>query len=92
MPKLRRTDQERREKALELAIARAKVQMDLPHDADIAAALGMSHGTYSCRKSRGLYRSFGLDKVSQLARGLRLTGPELCEIIGVPYAKEEESA
>lgn len=85
MPKLRKTDQEIREEELYLAIAQAKVKLNLPYDADLADLLGLSKAAYSCRKRRGLYQSFGLDKVSKLFRALHLTGRQVCRIVGIPY-------
>lgn len=53
----------------------------------MAQALGMGQSTLSKRK-QDLYRGFGFDRVSQLARQLHLTGKEVCEIVGVPYTPE----
>lgn len=91
MPRPRMTEQQQREKALQRAVARAKVDMDLPRDQDVAQTIGMGQSAYSKRK-QDLYRGFGFDRASQFARRLHLTGKEVCEIIGVPYAPEGESA
>lgn len=85
MPKVI-SERQRREKALDVAIAKAKVMLGLPHDIDVADALGMDKGAYSARKARGLYRGFGFDKAAELAQRLHFTGREVCEIMGVPYA------
>lgn len=87
MPRLRLTEQQQREKALQRAIARARVDMDLPLDQDVAQTLGMGQSAFSKRKKEP-YRGFGFDQVSQMARKLHFTGKELCEIVGVPYAAE----
>lgn len=88
MPALRMTEQQRREKALLRAIARAKVDMDLPRDGDVALALCISPSTYSNHKSNP-YVGFGFDRVARLVRALQFTGEELCEIFGVPYAPQK---
>lgn len=90
MPRLRMTDQQQREKALQRAVSRAGADLGLPRDQDVAQALGMGQSTFSKRK-KDLYRGFGFDRASQLARQLHFTGKEVCEIIGVPYAPEGES-
>lgn len=90
MPRPRLTDQQRREKALQRAVARARVDLDLPRDQDMARALGMGQSTFSKRK-QDLYHGFGFDRASQLARQLHLTGKEVCEILGVPYTQERET-
>lgn len=87
MPRLRMTEQQQREKALQRAIARARVDMDLPLDQDVADTLGLKRATFSDRK-KDLYKGFGFDRASQIARQLRFTGRELCEIIGIPYEVE----
>ncbi len=91
MPRPRLTDQQQREKALQRAIARARVDMDLPRDQDVAKTMGMGQSTYAKRK-KDLYRGFGFDRASKLARQLHLTGKEICEIVGVPYSPEGEKA
>lgn len=87
MPRPRLTDRQQREKALQRAVARARVDLDLPRDQDMAQALGMGQSALSKRK-QDLYRGFGFDRASQLARQLHLTDKEVCEIVGVPYAPE----
>ena len=91
MPRPRMTEQQQREKALQRAVARAKVDVALPRDQDVAHAVGMGQSAYSKRK-QDLYHGFGFDRASQLARHLHLTGREVCEIIGVPYTPEGEKA
>ncbi len=89
MPRSRLTDQQRREKALEVAIAKAKVVLDLPYDQDVALEMGLSKTTFAARK-KSPYRGYGFDRASQLARALHFTGREVCEIMGVPYGDPEE--
>lgn len=84
MPKLRLTEQQRREKALQRAIARARVDLDLLLDGDLCVYLHIPTSTYS-RVKREPYRGFGFEKAGHLARELEFTDRELCEICGVPY-------
>lgn len=84
MPKLRMTELEKRQKALYKAIARSRVDLDLPYDQDVADKLGLSHSTYAKRK-RDLYSGFGFAEASRLVKGLQVTDKELCEIFGVRY-------
>lgn len=50
MPKLRMTDQQRREKALMRALEKAKFENDLKYDIDVANRLGVVPVTYLRRK------------------------------------------
>jgi len=89
MPKLRMTERQRREKSLELAMARARVELGIPNRACcLAEHLGMSPSQYSKRCQRGLYRSFGFEEAAELAQRLHFTGQELCAICGIPYVAE----
>lgn len=90
MPRLRSTEQQRREKALRRAIARARVDLDLPLDNDLCAYLNIPSSTFS-RIKREPYRGFGFERAGHLARSLHFTGREVCEIIGVPYADPREN-
>lgn len=89
MPKLRLTEQQRREKALQRAIARARVDLDLPQDSDLCDYLNIPRSTYT-RYKREPYHGFGFDQAAHLARALGFTGRELCEICGIPYKTEME--
>ena len=84
MPKLRLTEQQRREKALQRAIARARVDLDLPLDGDLCVHLNIPTSTFA-RAKREPYKGFGFAKAAHLARELEFTDRELCEICGVPY-------
>lgn len=89
MPKLRMTDQQKREKALAKATVRAQVDEELPRDQDVAERLGITPGAYAKRKLNP-YRAYGFEEAGNMARKLKFTGRELCEICGVPYAPVEE--
>lgn len=89
MPKLRRSLQQQREDNLMLAIERAKLEMGMQFDKDVAELIGMSPNTYS-RYARKNFWLPGLDLFAKMARKLKFTGEEVCSIIGVPYEKEED--
>lgn len=87
MPKLRLTDQQQREKALKLAIARGMVELGLDSDQAVIDYTGIKHTTYY-RKIKEPYQGFGFAEAAELARKLRFTDRELCAIFGVPYAPD----
>lgn len=89
MSKLRLTDQQRRERALKIAIARAAAAEGLERDKDIAKVVGMTDRTYSYYKQKK-FQNTNLEQFGRLARSLRLTGREVCAAVGIPY--EETSA
>ena len=89
MPKMQMTEQQKRERALALAMARARVELNLPLDQDLCAHLGESKSTFSGRK-KDPYRLFGWAEAGKLARKLKVTGKEVCDILGVPYAPAAE--
>lgn len=91
MPKARMTEREKQEKALYRAVARSRVDLDLLHDQDVAEKLGMAPSTYAKRK-RDLYSGFGFGEASRLVKGLQVTDVELCEIFGVRYNPNRDSA
>ena len=84
MPKLRMTDQQRREKALELALARTSTALSLPHDKNVAAYVGMTDRNYSYHKQKR-FQAIDLYRFAHMARQLHMTGREVCDILGVPY-------
>lgn len=84
MPKLRMTDQQRREKALMRALEKAKFENDLKYDIDVANRLGVVPVTYLRRKKKS-FQTTPLQDFALMARVLHFTGREVCEIIGVPY-------
>lgn len=89
MPKLRMTEAERCEKAYRRAMARAQADMGLFKDCDVADKLKISKSVY-CRAKQDGYRSYGFAKAGTLARGMGMTGREVCAILGVPYDDPEE--
>lgn len=90
MPRPRMTEQQRREKALELALARTRTELDLPMDKSLAAYVGMTDKNFSYYKSRR-FQNLDLQRFANMARRLRMTGKEVCDILGVPYQQEEVS-
>ena len=46
MPALRMTEQQRREKALRVAVSRGKEERGYRHDMDVADAIGVNKSTY----------------------------------------------
>ena len=92
MPKLRLTEQQQREKALERAMARARVDMGLRKDVEVCDYLQIPKSTFS-RYQQDPYKGFGLEAVAQLIRRMGFTTEEVCEIFGLPYdpARREQS-
>lgn len=84
MPKLRMAAEEIRERAYHRAMARAQVDMGIYRDCEVADMLKMSKSTF-CRAKQDGYRSYGFAKAGTLARGMGMTGREVCAILGVPY-------
>lgn len=84
MPKLRLTEQQQRERALQTAIARAAAAQGFKLEKEIAGLLGMSPPNYSYYKKSG-FQSMSLETFARLVRGLGITGQELCACFGVPY-------
>lgn len=84
MPRPRLTEQQRRERALAGAIARAAAEEGLELDKDIAKVIGMTDKTYSYYKKKK-FQNANLEQFGRLARNLRLTGREVCAAIGIPY-------
>lgn len=89
MSKPRLTDQQRRERALKVAIARAAAEEGLELDKDIAKVIGMTDKTYSYYKKKK-FQNANLEQFGRLVRNLGLTGREVCAAVGIPY--EETSA
>lgn len=84
MPKLRMTTVERCKKAYHHAMARAQIDLGLHKDYEMADKLKLSKSAY-CRAKQEGFRTFGFEKAGALARSLKMTGREVCEIMGVPY-------
>jgi len=87
MPKLRPTPQQLRERAVMKALARSQVDLDLPFDKDVAGHIGIEPRCYCSRKQKK-FQGTSLEDFADMARRLRFTGQEVCEIIGVPYLTE----
>lgn len=80
----RLTEQQKREKALMIAIARSTTELELYHDKDIAEFLGISAQSYHKYKKKK-FQTSGLLLFAKMARHLHFTGREVCAAIGVPY-------
>lgn len=89
MPRLKMTEAQQREKALERALSRARVDLDLDQDQEVASFLNLHPSTFARRKKE-LYRSFGFEEAASFARRLNFTAQEICDIFGVPYEPENK--
>lgn len=87
MPKLRMNDQQLREEALKVAMAKGRVRLGLEKDGDLGDYLGIPRATLS-RKKQDPYQGFGFAEAAKLARELRFSAEDLCAIFGVPMRKE----
>lgn len=87
MSKPRLTEQQRRERALMGAIARAATEEGLAYDKDIADAIGLTRTNYVYHKKYG-FQSLTLMRFGVIARRLHLTGKEVCVALGVPYEEK----
>lgn len=90
MPKARMTDEEREERAFYRAYARAKVDLGLDYEQDVAKKLGIKRSTLSKRKP-DLYGGFGFRRAKTLVKALQITDRELCEMFGVRYNPNRDS-
>ena len=88
MPALRMTEQQRREKALRVAVSRGKEERGYRHDMDVADAIGVNRSTYY-RYRRESFQQMDLMHFAKLVKVLGLTGREVCSAFGVPYGGEE---
>lgn len=91
MPRAPATAQEKREKALILAIARGKADRGLEFDCQVAELIGISR-SYYCTLKKEKFQGLDLSQFACLARGLRLTGREVCACLGVPYEDPKEES
>lgn len=91
MPKLRPTERQQREKALKLAIARARVELELAENTDMIAHTGLPATTYY-RKAKEPYKGFGFEEPAEFARKMGFTGRELCAIMGIPYGDRRDES
>ena len=85
----RETEQQKREKALMVAIARSTAELELTQDKDIAEFLGISAQSYHQYKKKK-FQTPGLMLFSKMARRLHFTGREVCAVIGVPYEDRDK--
>lgn len=86
MPKLRKTDQQKRESAFWAAIAERAARKGLKTDAEIAATIGMSRSSYTRRKSDP-YDRMSLGEAVRMNRALGITPAQCLEYMG--YTREE---
>lgn len=84
MPKLRETEQQKREKALLVAVARSSTELGLYSDKEIAEFLGISPQSYYQYKKKR-FQTPGFQLFCKMARTLHMTGREVCAAVGVPY-------
>ena len=86
MPRLKQivTPQQRRERAVKMALERSKVERDLDTDAELADVLGWSRSRLSRAKQSSL-GSLSFEDAADMARRLQWTAEEWCAIAGVPF-------
>lgn len=82
--KAQETARDKREKALLLAVKRAKLDRHYEYDYEMADFLGLCSQSYSQYKKRA-FQNMNFDLFCEMARKLKLTGREVCEAVGVPY-------
>lgn len=86
MPKLRKTDQQKRETAFWAAIAERATRKGLKTDAEIASTIGMTPSSYTRRKADP-YARMSLGEVVRMNRALGITPAQCLEYMG--YTLEE---
>lgn len=84
MPKLKMTNEQKRENALRQAMARGKASQGFKHDKQIAEALGMSRPNFSHHQLDG-FKRMSTETFFRMVRRLQITDRELCTIAGIPY-------
>lgn len=87
MPKVAWSPQYQREKAVKLAVARARIDLDLNRDYELAQFVGIDPGNFS-RYKRANFQGLSFKQMSNMARKLNFTAKEWCDIAGVPYDGE----
>jgi len=87
MPKLRMTEQQRRERVLVGAVARAMAEEDLHTDAQAGQFVGIPESSF-WRYRRDKFQKIPFQQFCKMARRLNLTGWEVCAAIGIPYADD----
>ena len=78
-----KTPQQAREDALRKAIAKAKIELGMEYDKDVAEMLGVCRGTF-CSQQRKNFEPMKLWGFAKMARMLHFSGKDVCAIIGVP--------
>lgn len=88
MPRVK-TAQDRREDAMLGAIGRCRGMLRLRSDEETATKAGMKPRRYGYAKSLK-FQNLTVAEFGGMARGLGITGRELCQIFGVGYKEDEE--
>lgn len=88
MPKLKMTEEQKRENMVQQAIARGKASQGFKFDAQIAEYLGVSRCFYSSHKAK-CFNNMHVDLFFRLLRRLKVTDRELCAMAGIPYRPNE---
>ena len=87
MPKIKSL-QEKREDALLGAIGRCRGMLRLNTDRAAAQKIGISPRRY-CEGRAKNFQNFRLPEFAKMARALNFTAKDLCDIVGVPYYRED---
>lgn len=88
MPKIY-NKQRQREIALELALKRSMLELGFLHDKDVADYLNIPSSSF-CIKKKEHFQRITLLQFATMARKLRWTAQEVCEMVGVPYPDQPE--
>lgn len=85
MPKLKaQIEQEKREKAVMLAVARCQQELEIPYDMQVADLIGIDRSTYG-RYKRDKFQRMPKALFDRMARLLGFTDREQCECSGIAY-------
>ena len=82
-----KTPQQAREDTLRKAIAKAKIELGMEYDKDVAEMLGVCRGTLCCQQRKN-FEPMKLWDFAKMARILHFSGKDVCDIIGVPMNGE----
>lgn len=88
MPKLKMTEEQKRENIMRQAIARGKASQGIEYDMQIAESLGISPCCYSSHQAK-CFKRMHVDLFFRLLRRLKVTDRELCAMAGIPYRPNE---